>query len=281
MRQLLILALIGGGLRAQNPSDLFNKPPADVDQALRARISEFYQYHVAGQFRQAEAMVAEDTKDYFYSHKKPRYLSFEIVRIEYSENFTRANATMSTEQHVPIVGLADKPLKIPSRSMWKLENGKWCWFVDQDALRNTPFGRMVPGPGKSTGGMPPPVPEGGGLPSLPSPGGLPGMPPTKSGLDTSPAIKDVLNRIKADKQTVGLKSGAPDQVKFTNTALGRMDLKVVAVPEGIEAKFDRAALNPNDVAVLTVRAGKDAKSGAIRVQVEQTSEFIAIQADVK
>ena len=42
-------------------------PSPEVDQALRARIAEFYQDHVGGKFRQAEALVAEETKDYFYS----------------------------------------------------------------------------------------------------------------------------------------------------------------------------------------------------------------------
>jgi hypothetical protein len=44
-------------------------PPAEasrpeVDQALRARIGEFYPDHVGGKFRQAEALVAEETEDY-------------------------------------------------------------------------------------------------------------------------------------------------------------------------------------------------------------------------
>ena len=50
----------------------------EVDQAPCARLSEFYQDHVDGKFRHAEAVVAEETKDYFYSTSKPRYLSYEI-----------------------------------------------------------------------------------------------------------------------------------------------------------------------------------------------------------
>jgi hypothetical protein len=41
--------------------------PREVDQALR--ISEFYQDHVGGKFRQAEALVAAETKDSFYGAK--------------------------------------------------------------------------------------------------------------------------------------------------------------------------------------------------------------------
>jgi hypothetical protein len=39
----------------------------EVDPARSARIGEFYQEQVGGKFRQAEALVAEETKDYFYS----------------------------------------------------------------------------------------------------------------------------------------------------------------------------------------------------------------------
>src|SRR6266404_7983471 len=92
----LFVVLLVAALDAQNTADLFNKPPAEVDQALRARITEFYEYHVKQQFRQAEALVADDSKDFFYSHNKPQYLSFEIVRIEYSKDFTLAKATMLT-----------------------------------------------------------------------------------------------------------------------------------------------------------------------------------------
>ena len=42
-------------------------PPPEVDQALSARIGEFYQDQVGGKFRQAETLVAEETKEYFYS----------------------------------------------------------------------------------------------------------------------------------------------------------------------------------------------------------------------
>ena len=57
---------------------------------MRARIQEFFDLHVKTQYRKAEELVAEDTKDYFYTHDKPTYLSCEITKIDYSENFTKA-----------------------------------------------------------------------------------------------------------------------------------------------------------------------------------------------
>ena len=43
--------------------------PREVDPARSARIGEFYQEQVGGKFRQAEALVAAETKDYFYGAK--------------------------------------------------------------------------------------------------------------------------------------------------------------------------------------------------------------------
>src|SRR5262245_19656348 len=104
MRFPLVLLLSVGVLCAQNTADLFNKPPAKVDKALRARISEFYDDHVKGDFRKAEPLVAEDTKNFFYSQNKPKYLSYDISRIEYSDNFTKAKATVLCEQYVMMPG---------------------------------------------------------------------------------------------------------------------------------------------------------------------------------
>jgi len=72
--RLILLAILSCSAWAQSDNP-FNRPPADVDQALRARITEFFQFHVTGEYRKAEALVAEDTKDYFYDHNKPKYLS--------------------------------------------------------------------------------------------------------------------------------------------------------------------------------------------------------------
>jgi hypothetical protein len=252
-RVLSFTLILLGNAFAQNPADLFNKPPAEVDQALRARIAEFYQCHVNQQFRKAEQLVAEDTKDFFYNSNKPKYLSFEIVRIEYSKDFTRATATMVTEQYIMMPGFMDKPMKIPSPSTWKLENGKWVWYVDQEALKNTPFGKMTAGPG--------------------APGGLP------TALPTTPDF--VLNKVKPDKYSVSLRPGESDQVKLTNTAPGVMDLVPVGFMEGIEVKFDRQRLNAGETATITIHAGDHPKPGTLNVRIEPTQEFIPIKIAVQ
>jgi len=194
------------------------KPPVEVDAALKARVQEFFDLHVKGQFRKAEELVAEDTKEFFYTRNKPKYLSCELSKIDYSDNFTKANAVMVCEMYIMMPGFADRPMKVPTPSAWKIENGKWVWWVDQDALRNTPWGRMTPGA----------FPDKGAPPAPPS-------------LASIPTNADFLfKQIQLDKNSVSLKVGEKAEIVSTNTAPGPMALSLPAGgPKEIEAKLDK------------------------------------------
>src|SRR5579862_8034538 len=92
VRCSLVFLTVAAACQSQTPKEA-PLPPADVDRALRARVEEFFQYHVTGEFRKAEALVAEDTKDLFYNRNKPRYLKFvNIDHINYNDDFTKATA---------------------------------------------------------------------------------------------------------------------------------------------------------------------------------------------
>jgi hypothetical protein len=257
MPRFPVLVLFVAVSFAQTAGDLFNKPPADVDQALRARITEFYTLHVKGDFRKAEALVAEETKDLFYNAEKTKYLSFEISRIEYSSNFTRAKATVLLEQIIRMPMFPDTPFKVPTPSRWKLVDGKWYWYMDLEALRETPFGKMSPGPDRAPG-------------TLPAPGAVP---------TTTPDW--ILNEVKLDKQSVSLRAGESEEVAVTNGAPGPMSISVAGKVPGIDVKFDRTDLKAGEKALLTLRAGNDARSGVLSIRVEQTGEMLPIQITVK
>jgi hypothetical protein len=259
-----ILVLCAGALCAQNTADLFNKPPAKVDKALRARIGEFYEDHVKQEFRKAEALVAEDTKNFFYSQNKPAYLSFDISRIEYSDNFTKAKATVVCEQYIMMPGFADKPMKVPVPSTWKLVKGKWYWYVDQSAFRHTPFGDMKPAPPAAAGSVSP-------APSLPA--SIPDSPEAAAAL--------FLNKVRTDKSSVNLKPGQTEEVTFTNTASGPMTLTIPVPLKGVETTFDPAEMKTGEKAKLVLRAGEGAKSGVLKVKVAQTGETIPIQVAIQ
>jgi hypothetical protein len=250
--------------------DLFHRAPPDVEEALRGRIATFYKYHIDGKFRLAEALVAEDTKDFFYSSNKPRYLSCEVSRIDYSDQFTKAKVTMVCETYVMVMGFGDKPLKVPFPSRWKLENGQWCWYVDQDELLTTPFGKMKP-----------PPPEGA-APEKPA------LPP-QAAMASAPDINALWSQVKPDKSRVEIKAGRESTATVTiaNGMPGSITLSVDKPPvDGLEATLDKAEVKASDKAILTIR-GHSAKplprgviAAVVTVRVQPTNQAIPVQVAI-
>ena len=256
MLRFILLAIFATGSFAQNAGDPFNKPPADVDQALRARITEFYDLHVKGEFRKAEALVADDTKDVYYDSRKTKYLSFEIGRIDYSDNFTRAKATVLCEQNIMLPGFSGQPMKVPMPSTWKLVDGTWYWYVEPEASLMTPFGKMRSGPPRESASA--------SIPPIPT------------------TVPDFINKqVKADKASVTLKAGESEQVTITNSAPGALNISLTGSVPGVEVKLDRTVLDAGEKAVLTVRAGDNAKPGVLSIQVEQTNQVIPIEVAIE
>jgi hypothetical protein len=268
MLRYYALALVASLAFAQTPSDL-NRPPEGVDKAVRERIAQFYQLLVDGKFRQAEGLIADDTKDFFYNMSKPKYLSFEIGQIVYSDEFTRAKAIVLCEQTIPVPAFAGKPLKFPQPSLWKLVDGEWYWYVDQDALRQTPFGVMNPGSPAPSGARSPGPPFGAATP-----------PPVPSGADVQGLLNRLQSHAKADKQAVALKVGESTQVTITNSTEGMATLSLSVNAHGVDAKLDHTELKAGEKAILTLRAGEQAKPGVVNVRVEQSSQVIPIQITV-
>jgi hypothetical protein len=253
------LVLFAATLFAQNGADPFNKPPADADKALRERITEFFQDHVTGQFRKAAELVAEDTQDLFYNGNKPRYISFEISRIDYSDNFTRAKASVLCEQNVLMPGFGGA-FKVPTPSTWKLENGKWYWYVDQSAPLDTPFGRMKIS-----------TPPADGKPAQAS------APPPVTSLESADFA---FNKIKVDRQSLALKAGESGQLTLSNTAPGAMTIACVKT-QGLEVTPDRMELKAGEKAAVTVKALAGApKTSALYFKIEPTMEQVVVKVTV-
>jgi hypothetical protein len=239
-------------------------PPPEVDKALRARITEFYDLQLKGSFRKAEALVAEEAKDPYYVMAKPKYNKLELAGIEYFDKFTRARATIKVERFIVAPPFpADVPVKGQMGSSWKLENGQWCWYIDAADLA-TPWNH----------GQTPALPPGGATAGVPgaTPATLPPI-PTSAGF--------ALGKVKADKTAVEIARGSSARVAFHNNALGPMKLVIDHLPAGIEAKFDHAQMAAAAGAVLTLHAGKDAKPGTVDLRVEQTGEPLPIQVTLK
>lgn len=260
---VLILSAFMAAAQAQQPAELFSKAPPEVDAALRARISGFYQAHVDGKFRQAEVYVAEDTKDFYYTTNKPKYLGFEISQIDYSDNFTKAKATIIVQQIIMMPGFAGRPLKIPIPSYWKIDNGDWCWYVDPESLRRTPFGVRPADADKSAQG-------GAGAPSLPA--NVPQGPA---------AIKELWSKVTVDKTAVNLKPGGSDEVKIRNGSAGPILLTMSRpAPAGLTVKLP-AEVKSGETAPVSIEASPALapKSAlyTIAIRVQPTNQPIRIR----
>lgn len=267
MRRKLWLALaLAATLSAQTAAELFEKAPPDIDQALRERIRFFYQCHVDGKFRQADQVVAEDSKDAFFAAEKTRYRGFEIVRIVYSDNFTRARAVVAVDTDFVAPGLGKIPVKAPLTTLWKLENGQWWWYVDPNAGKTTPFGPMHAGQGGSSG-----FSFGGPAPAF----SIPANP--------QEALK-VLGKVTVDRTEVRLSSYEPAsaEITVTNQMPGQVQLRLDynGFP-GFEAKLEREELKANESTRLLLKVQPQDRSPkptlTVNLRVEPLSQVIPIQ----
>lgn len=218
----------------QASSTGFNRPPAGVDEALRERVRQFYDLEQQGRFRQAEALVCEDSKDRYYDMEKRRWTSVELIQITYEENFTRARASLAlgTEMATFAGPLA---VKAPLTSLWRLENGEWCRYFPDPAKEGyrTPFGIMKPSP---------PSASGSGASANPL-AALSQMPKSAG---------EVMALVKLSRTSVSLPaSGGAEEVEISNGMPGGLNLRLLPpLIEGFEAALSSDVVPGHGKAVL-------------------------------
>lgn len=209
-------------------------PPPEVDQALRARVSEFFQDHVDGNFRKAYALVAEDTKDYYFGAQKFQFKSFHIDNIAFSDDFTRAEVTVTGERiWQPRPDFPPTSVTTPMVTRWKIEDGKWVWYYNAEHDWLTPMG---------------PSDRNAIFVQAPSP--VPKFDPSQIGT----AARNIMQQSSIDKNAVSLALDKPssEQVVFHNGQPGQVKLVLQPLPSiaGFSATFDKSILNANENAVL-------------------------------
>jgi hypothetical protein len=126
-----------------------------AEKALRSRVEQFYQFQVDKKYRQAEAFVAEDTKDLFIGGKKPDTLGFSIQKVELLDRNTKAKVTVKAKSSMMMIGVGRMPLEVNNLTLWKIEHGQWVWYVDAQAPVDTPFGKRQIAKGTTPPGAPP------------------------------------------------------------------------------------------------------------------------------
>ncbi len=260
---LLILCVFALAAQEKKP-----EPPAappEVDAALRARIQQFYQAHVDGKYRLADQVVAEDSKDWFFAAAKPRYLGFEIIRINYSDEFKKAEAVVSCQADWYVRGTKMK-VNLPSTSLWKVVDGQWFWYIVPVTEVKTPFGTMNYNGGAVKDGAPPAA--------------VPGLPG-----DPQVLAQKILEQVQTDKQDLLLSSyeASSGEVKIFNKMQGPITLRAEidgAFP-GLTFKLDKTEVKAGDSATLQIRfKPKDrvAKpSLTARVYVEPTAQVLPVK----
>ncbi len=201
---------------------LAQAPPPEVEQALRARVTEFLQDHVDGNFRKAYDMVAEDTKDQYFNSGKVQLKSFRINDIKFTDNFAKATVTATLSKTVNVAG-QDIPMAVPSTTTWKIENGKWVWYQEAQTSQVSLLGPASGPPLAATT-------KGGDNADLP-----------KNFDDKAvvAAARSILQEVSVDKKEVTLAANKPseEQVIFHNGMTGSVQLALSA-PEipGFSAK---------------------------------------------
>jgi hypothetical protein len=166
-------------------------------------------------------------------------------------------------------GFVGHPMKYPEASQWKLEHGKWYWWVDPNAPQPTPFG-MINMMKAMTGAA------GAGATAAP-PASVPSLP--SSAVLTSPAV--ALHKVAVDRQSIVLRTGESGEVTFTNSALGPMSVSLSGVPpDGFQVTPTHADMQKDGKATITVKALEGAKAVALHFQVMPTGEDIAVQVSI-
>jgi uncharacterized protein YchJ len=221
-----------------------NPAAAKAEKALRARVEQFYQLQVDHKYRQVEPMVADDTKDLYYNASKPDLKAFSIEKVEILDHNTRARVTVKTTQIVLIPGAGPTPFDLSNPTLWKKEKGHWVYYIDQDAARNTPFGRFEPGKGEPAGKL------------------------DKTG--EAPDLATLMSEVTIDRTSIELTESQPSQtVTITNSLPGLVELKVdphIEKIEGLTVELSKPRLNSGERSVIGFRASPGARfSDVVRI----------------
>jgi hypothetical protein len=132
---LLIFTVLGF---AQNAAEPQEKAPPGVDEALRSRVDQYYQAFVAGKYKDAYNLVADDSQDAFLSADKEQYKACNTSKIAYEEKFTKATVVESCTGEWIWHGHRT-PTTFPVTSVWRNQNGKWFWTYVKPTQMPFPF----------------------------------------------------------------------------------------------------------------------------------------------
>jgi len=260
MYRIALFAILGAVAFAQTDAPPAEKPPAELERTVLTRVNEFYTLLTKQQYRQAEAYISEDTKDYYYAGSKPDIRDFEVLKAEFSESFTHAKVFTRCTEPVVVAGFPPGNMTVTVPTLWRLENGNWYLYEDPNRIRNPSGLRSTIQSSIDAAAAKPaasPVPQ-----DLPKDSGF------------------ALGRVLVDKQEIKLSAGAVEKVTIANGASGPIRLEYGYPLSGIEATLDRSQLGRGEKAILTLTAGKEPVGGLYYLRIMPTGEAIRIRVQV-
>jgi hypothetical protein len=206
---------------------LFAQQPAP-ETALRDRVQQFYQLLQDKKYRQAEDMIADDTRDDYYNARKQDIKGFSIEKIEIDPDNAHAKITLKLNVLFLMPGAGAQIVAIAPPSYWKIDKGEWRWYIPAEVKNASPFGTMHTGdttPGTNTKGQ--------------APGSL-----------DNPDIGALMGQVSIDKTAVELTADAPDSVvTITNQTPGPVELQIdphVQIIKGLTLKLDSTHLDKGE-----------------------------------
>ena len=259
----LLLFFITSAARPQQP---FQKAPPGVEEALRARVSEYYTYFQESKFRQAEALVTEDSKDAFYTMNKARHMGFSIGGVTFSDDVKSARVLVTLLMIMPMMG--SKPVPFPVSTQWKLVDGEWYGYIPQSRpgdIVQTPFG-----PKKV-------------------------MEPTfaaRTPIETEPRpdLKSVGRMFRIERAALEFPTSAAEPVQETisikNRSRGDLTVRAISKPiKGLKVELRPESISPGEEGLLTftyepaVRQLR--RSFRVRFAVEPIAQHFAVKVNFR
>jgi hypothetical protein len=228
---------------------LAGNAPAGVDQALRERVAQFFQYHVDGgsALRKAMDLVAEDTKDIYFARDKMAVKKFSITDVKYRKDFSEASVVLDVTRQATFGGISQE-VTLPMVTNWKVEEGKWYWYLDQSLESITPMGLSnVATMKNNTAELIRQNPDGSV--NLPK-----NLEDPKTVLEHAQTI---LNLSGLDKNRVYLPPTkvSEEVITYRNGSGGFLNLELYGVPDlpGLQIKLDKTMLANNESATILFR----------------------------
>jgi hypothetical protein len=225
-----------------------------MEQAVRARVKEFYTLLLNRDYRKAEAYMAEDTRDWYYNGSKLELSNFEVKDIEFFENFTHARAWTLVSQQMVVANFPPSTVNLRMPTAWRLENGNW--YVYLEPRRVGLMGGTV-----AAGVNPTATPKGNPMAGV--------------------AMPSALGKVHFDKRSVELAAGGSERVTITNESQAVVSLVLGAPVNGLAMKLDHDVLNGGEKAILTLTNDNGLDSGICVLQVMPSQEILSVQVHGK